>query len=154
VVAMCRKVRMRGWSRKFSFPLALRPHLPPRPAHPSRTSTSPFSTSTSLPSVTTICILNPTSFLGLEILTQLLIPSSLSSVNIDDSASKIMSPSFQQRYHIKAIIEPLYNARDLDDLIHIQNQLSSSPLHSLDIFEVNSLIPNSYTKILQNCDYV
>ena len=136
--------------RIVSFPLALRLHL-----HTPAPTPTPAS-----PAIITICLLKPLSLLGLEILSQLLFPS-LSSIPLttnDPTASKIRSPcsSQQSSYHIKAIVEPIYNARDLDDLIQIQNLLSSSSsqLHQLEIFEVNSLIPNSYTKIIQDCDYV
>lgn len=145
--------------RIVSFPLALRLHLhtpaPPPPPPPAHT---PL---VAPPAIITICLLKPLSLLGLEILTQLLFPSfsSIPLTTNDPTASKMRSPSHSLQasssYRIKAIVEPIYNARDLDDLIQIQNLLSSSSqLHQLEIFEVNSLIPNSYTKIIQDCDYV
>jgi hypothetical protein len=153
--AMCHQKEMhrtlRG--RISSVPLPRWSCLHTNPIASSHVPTSILSPS--LPPIT-ICLLNPSSSLGLEILTQLLAPSkpSLSSGTPEDTASKHLFLSSPQQYHIKAVVEPIYSARDLDDLIEIQNQFSSSPLHRLDIFEVNSLIPNSYTKIIQYCDYV
>jgi hypothetical protein len=89
----------------------------------------------------TIAIINSTNALGLELISQLLQYSPLSGQT--------------EPAQIKAIVSPIYNARDIDSLNYLQEKhsLASSSNHC-EIYEVDPLIAHSYDKILQDCDYV